>query len=154
MAQADEKDTYARFFELKEEIAVLTAELKELQPQVREMMQKQLDASGKKVVVVQSPHHDKVIQFSKNKTKASINKQFVKKTLQSYITEIGSISKDDVQGFIDYLESTRALQTRTTTRLAYKKPKQPALPTATTTLPDNKHATLEAEEGEIDPILV
>jgi hypothetical protein len=152
MAQASDKDTYARFFELKEQIITLNAELKDVQGQVREMMQTQLDASGKKVVVVKSPHHDKVIQYSTSKTRATISKQFVKKTLAAYITEIGHLSADDVQGFIDYLEASRDLQTRTTTRLAYRKPKQQTALAATTILPEAKHTRVE--EQEVEPILV
>ena len=129
-------ESYSRFFEIKEHIANLNKELKTLQPTIKQLMQDKLEISGKRKIIIRSPKYPKVIEYAKSTTRATLSKQFIREMTVQYLTEVGSIGPEDVDGLVDYIDEQRDLHKRATTRLSYKAQKRPVNTAASVTTDD------------------
>lgn len=118
-------ETYSRFFEVKEQSIRIGKELKDLQKRMRDEMEQHLELTGKTTMSIVSAKHGKVLQFSKGTARASLNEDLLKGALHEYITEIGTLTNEEVGAFMEFIDAARNAQKRDTTRLSYRSQKAP-----------------------------
>ena len=119
-----------RFFELKETLAKLQAELRTIQPKVKRFMALQQERAGLPRVTVARPNYTKVIEYRKTTAKASLNLEFITECLSAFL-EGGTVSEASclkstsfIEDFSTFLETRRVQCKRDRNVLSYKKPTQ------------------------------
>ncbi len=121
MAGTSDTQTLLRYFELKEELAKLQAELKLVQPAVKKYMESKAEVAGIPKVTVSSPEYDKVIEFRRSKVKASLSLALVTECVRSYLAENGMADfADDFKVYLDKQRSQRKKDRSTLSYKAYK----------------------------------
>lgn len=131
-----DRQLYTRYCEIKEEMKKMRLELKQIRPQIENLLS--LAKGTKKKVQVKLPEFSpQVIEFSTSSRKRTLNLALIKECLDIFL-KTNTLTPTNIDEFLELLVESRASGAVETQRLSYKKQKfeRPTTTTATTTEDD------------------